>query len=313
MKRINSLKVADTKAMTREEWLAFRKTGVGGSDAATIVGMNPWGSRYSLWAYKKGLLPEREDNEAMRVGRDLEEYVAQRFAETTGKKVRRINAILRNEKYPFALANIDRDIVGEDAGLECKTTSDYTIRKYGEDDFPEKYYCQCVHYMAVTGAKKWYLAVLQLTSREVRIFELQRDEAEIEALMAAENLFWQQVINNEQPAPDGSKASTETVNELNPVSNGMEVQLLGMDAVLNRLAVLKSEIDKLNNEKAEAENALKQRLGAFEKGTSAKWSVTWKSQDRNTFDSKRYMAEHPGDYSRYIKTTSTRVLRIKEI
>ncbi len=312
MKRINSLKVADTKAMTREEWLAFRKTGVGGSDAATIVGMNPWGSRYSLWAYKKGLLPEREDNEAMRVGRDLEEYVAQRFAEATGKKVRRINAILRNEKYPFALANIDRDIVGEDAGLECKTTSDYTIRKYGEDDFPEKYYCQCVHYMAVTGAKKWYLAVLQLTSREVRIFELQRDEAEIEALMAAENLFWQQVINNEQPAPDGSQASSDAVKEIYPEGSG-EIRLMGMDAVISRIAALKKDIDKLTKEKAEAENTLKDVMGTADTGTSMKYTVTWKNQDRNTFDSKKYMADHPGDYSRYIKTTSTRVLRIKEI
>lgn len=312
MKRINCLKVADTKAMTREEWLAFRKTGVGGSDAATIVGMNPWGSRYSLWAYKKGLLPEREDNEAMRVGRDLEEYVAQRFAETTGKKVRRINAILRNEKYPFALANIDRDIVGEDAGLECKTTSDYTIRKYGEDDFPEKYYCQCVHYMAVTGAKKWYLAVLQLTSREVRIFELQRDEAEIEALMAAENLFWQQVINNEQPAPDGSQASSDAVKEIYPEGSG-EIRLMGMDAVISKIASLKKDIDKLTKEKAEAENTLKDVMGTADTGTSLRYTVTWKNQDRNTFDSKRYMADHPGDYSRYIKTTSTRVLRIKEI
>lgn len=312
MKRINSLKVADTKAMTREEWLAFRKTGVGGSDAATIVGMNPWGSRYSLWAYKKGLLPEREDNEAMRVGRDLEEYVAQRFAETTGKKVRRINAILRNEKYPFALANVDRDVVGEDAGLECKTTSDYTIRKYGEDDFPEKYYCQCVHYMAVTGAKKWYLAVLQLTSREVRIFELQRDEAEIEALMAAENLFWQSVINNEQPAPDGSQASSDAVKEIYPEGSG-EIRLMGMDAVISRIAALKKDIDKLTKEKAEAENTLKDVMGTADTGTSMRYTVTWKNQGRNTFDSKRYMADHPGDYSRYIKTTSTRVLRIKEI
>lgn len=312
MKRINSLKVADTKAMTRDEWLAYRKTGVGGSDAATIVGMNPWGSRYSLWAYKKGLLPEREDNEAMRVGRDLEEYVAQRFAEATGKKVRRINAILRSDKYPFALANIDRDIVGEDAGLECKTTSDYTIRKYGEDDFPEKYYCQCVHYMAVTGAKKWYLAVLQLTSREVRIFELQRDEAEIEALMAAENLFWQQVINGEQPAPDGSQASSEAVKEIYPEGSG-EIRLMGMDAVISKIASLKKDIDRLSKEKAEAENTLKDVMGTADTGTSVRFMVTWKNQDRNTFDSKKYMADHPGDYSRYIKTTSTRVLRIKEI
>ena len=314
MKNIKRLIVADTKEMSRAEWLEFRRQGIGGSDAATVIGMNPWSSRYQLWADKKGLLPERPDTEAMRTGRDLEEYVAQRFQSQTGKKVRRLNAILRNIEYPWAIANIDRDIVGEDAGLECKTTSDYSVKRYGSQDFPEKYYCQCMHYMAVTGAKKWYLAVLLLTSREVYIYELDRNQDEIDALMTAEREFYQvHMLMGIEPAPDGSRASTETINELNPESNGAEVQLLGMDTILNRIARLKTEIDRLSDEKAEAENVLKQHLGAFERGSSDKYIVTWKNQDRKTFDSKKYIAENPGDYSSYYKTTTSRILKIREI
>lgn len=311
MRNINKLKVADTKKMTREEWLAYRKTGIGGSDASTIIGLNPWGSTYSLWAYKKGLTADREETEPMRVGRDLEEYVAQRFAEATGKKVRKINAILRNPEYPWALANIDRDIVGEDAGLECKTTSDYTIRQYGQDDFPDKYYCQCVHYMAVTGASTWYLAVLQLVSREVKIFTLHRDEAEIRALMAAESLFWDQVENGTPPPPDGSQASSEAVKEVFPEGSG-DMELFGVDGTIDRLQKIKTEIDRLSKDKAEIENTLKARLGTREVGYSGRYVVTWKNQDRTSFDSKAFMADHPGNYSRYMKTTSARVLRIKE-
>ena len=149
-----------TKNMSREEWLWHRRGSLGGSDAAAILGLSQWITPYTVWADKTGRLPEQPDNEAMRQGRDFEDYVAQRFTEVTGKKVRRNNAILKNTDYPFAHANIDRSIVGENAGLECKTTSVMNLRKFKNGEYPDTYYCQCVHYMAVTGADRWYLAVL---------------------------------------------------------------------------------------------------------------------------------------------------------
>lgn len=88
------------RRLTREEWLAERRKGIGGSDAAAIIGMNHYVTPYMLWADKTGQLPEQEDNEAMRQGRDLEQYVADRFIEATGKRVRRHTAIIRNPAYP---------------------------------------------------------------------------------------------------------------------------------------------------------------------------------------------------------------------
>ena len=112
-----------TTEISHEEWLELRRTGIGGSDSSTVCGLNPYSSLIALWADKTGRMPPKEDNEAMRIGRDLEEYVAKRFAEATGKKVRRRNAIFQHDTYDFITANIDREIVGENAGLECKTTS----------------------------------------------------------------------------------------------------------------------------------------------------------------------------------------------
>lgn len=83
-----------TKDMSREDWLSERRKTIGGSDAAGIVGLSKWASPYSIWAEKTGRVPEKEDTEAMRQGRDLEEYVAQRWAKESGRKVRRVNAIL---------------------------------------------------------------------------------------------------------------------------------------------------------------------------------------------------------------------------
>ena len=107
---------------------------------------------------RKNWRVEPEDistKEAVRLGTYLEEYVAQRFAEETGKRVRRENAILRNTAYPWAHANVDRMIIGEKAGLECKTTSELNMKRFRGGEYPVTYYCQCMHYMAVTRFPKW--------------------------------------------------------------------------------------------------------------------------------------------------------------
>src|SRR5699024_5583358 len=108
-------------------------------------------------------------------GRDLEDYVSRRWMEETGKRAHRVNAMLYNQDYPFAHADIDRAVSGENAGLECKTTSDLDIKQFKGVEFPEKYYVQCVHYLAVTGFDRWYLAVL-VFGRGFYTFTLERDE-----------------------------------------------------------------------------------------------------------------------------------------
>ena len=170
-----------TVGMTEAEWQEARMHSIGGSDAAAIVGLSAYVSPYTVWADKLGKIPPSEDNEAMRQGRDLEQYVAERFAEATGKKVRRENNILINPDFPFAHANVDRIVIGEDAGLECKTTNQLNLKKFKNGEFPDHYYVQCMHYMMVTGCSKWYLAVLVL-GREFMWFEIERDEEEIAAL-----------------------------------------------------------------------------------------------------------------------------------
>lgn len=178
-----------TRGMSRDDWLTQRRKTIGGSDAAGIVGLSQYATPYSVWANKTGRLLEPEDNEAMRQGRDLEEYVARRWEEYTGKTVRRSNALLYNSLYPFAHADIDRTVVGENAGLECKTTAALNVKQFKGVEFPEKYYAQCVHYLAVTGCSRWYLAVL-VFGKGFFTFVLERDQAEIDALMAAEQEFW---------------------------------------------------------------------------------------------------------------------------
>lgn len=307
---LTGLKRVSTKNMEHEEWLALRKNSIGGSDAAGIVGLSQWTSPYSIWAEKTDRVPPQEDNEAMRQGRDLEEYVAKRWEEVTGGHVRRLPAVLYNPQYPFAHANIDRMVIGEDAGLECKTTSTLDIRQFKGVEFPEKYYAQCVHYLAVTGAARWHLAVL-VFGRDFFTFTLERDEEEIAALMDAEAKFWENVKSDTPPALDGSSASTETLKSVFSVSNGGAVDLFGRDTALSEYVRLKAQQQALEAQIAEIENTIKGDMGEAEYATCGLFNVSWKSQFRRTFQVKAFASEHPEiDLSPYYKTTAVRPFKV---
>lgn len=132
-----------TSNLAREKWLQYRKQGIGGSDAGAICGFNPYRTAMQVYYDKTSDEIEDIDNEAMRQGREFEDYVARRFTEETGKKVRRANAMFYDENNPFMLADVDRMIVGENAGLECKTASPFMAEYWKDDKIPLSYQMQC--------------------------------------------------------------------------------------------------------------------------------------------------------------------------
>lgn len=299
----------------REEWLKDRKKGIGGSDAAAIIGLNPYSTAYSVWADKLDLVPPKQDSEAMRQGRDFEDIVAHRFMEATGKKVRRKNSIIRNPEYPFAHATVDRLVVGENAGLECKTTSSLNLKKFRDGEYPDTYYCQCVHYMAVTGADRWHLAVLVL-GKEFLWYTIERNQDEIDALMAEEKYFWETYVEQKkQPPVDGYKPTTEAINTIykDAISNETPVDLFGRESLFENLANVKAQIKELKCVQEEYEQTIKTDLGENETGQVGRFLVSWKPQNRTTFDYKKFAADNPSvDLSDYYKISTSRILRIKE-
>lgn len=310
---MNHLKRIDTRSMPRAEWLELRKKTIGGSDAAGIVGLSSYASPYTVWANKTGRLPDSEDNEAMRQGRDLEEYVARRWMGATGKTVRRCNAMLYNSLYPYAHADIDRSVIGENAGLECKTTSTLNIHQFHGVDFPEKYYVQCVHYMAVTGADRWYLAVLVL-GKGFYTFVLDRNQEEIDALMAAERDFWEFVKNDTPPDLDGLEATGEALQAIYSASDGSSIQLFGRESMLSEYFSLRSEAQLLEERMERIVNTIKEDMQDSERGNCGGFSVLWKSQTRRQFQPKEFEKAHPEiDLRPYYKHTVSRPFKITQI
>ena len=308
-------KLINKNTISREEWLQLRKSYIGGSDAATIIGLNPYGSLLELYADKKGLLPEKEDTEAMRQGRDFEDYVASRWEEATGKKCRKSNFVYLHDKYDFIGADIDRDVVGENAGLECKTTSVYNKSDIENDEIPLNYYVQCIHYMAVMGYDRMYLAVLVL-NRGFYTFVIERNEEEINNLIAAEIDFWNKyIMANKMPEADGSESAQRALNAIYPADKAKDSQVLLMqyEDRLERYEALQEQIKALEKEADAEKQAIIAALGDSSYGVSQKYKVSYSPQTRTSIDTKLLKTEMPEIYEKYSKQSVTRAFRVTKM
>ncbi len=297
---------------SHEEWLRIRRGYIGGSDAGAIIGLNPYASAFSVWAEKTGKLPEFEGNISTRVGTYLEELVAKLFQEETGKKVQRLNFTIVNHDFPWACANIDREIIGEDAILEIKTTTSMgAIKKFRSGEYPEQWYGQMVHYLAVTKAKKAYLAALE-NNRELRIFELERDEDEIKALMDAERDFWHDYVATKKTPPvDGHSATSAAIKELFSEEAGDSADLSGFLDVFQQRKAVNEQIKNLKSELDGLDNRVKVAMGSAAKGTCGRFSVSWKLQNTSGLDREKIKADYPEiDFSKY--ASQSRVFRVTE-
>lgn len=304
--------LAKTKDMPREEWLKFRRTGIGGSDAATICGLNPHSSLIELWADKTGRIPDKDDTEAMRVGRDLEEYVAARFCEATGKKVERQNKIFRHDKYDFITANIDRKVIGESAGLECKTTNSFARSDFENGEIPRYYYCQCMHYMNVMGFDKMYLAILVM-GKAFYWFEIPYEETEGAALLKMEIDFWNRyVIPDVRPEPDGSENAKEVLNQLFEERVENSVTIFEQEEIAAKLAQIKAQKKGMESEEKRLQQVLVNALENNSRGLTLNYEVSYLQRERTGIDSKRLKAEYPEVYEKVKTESSYNVFGIKE-
>lgn len=297
---------------THEEWLNDRMKGIGGSDVGALLGLNKYKSAYTLWAEKSGLLLNDEvDNEAMRVGRDLEQYVADRFMEATGKKVVTSEYSFQSEKYPFMLANVDRLLVDEEVGLECKTASALTRCDFEDGDIPPSYYCQCMHYMAVTGFKKWYIAILVM-GKGFYWYEINRNEEEIQALIEAERDFWNCVESCEAPEVDASESTKDTLN-IRWQSQDKEC-ILGHEAEdsVKELLSIKKRIKALRELQTAYENVIKSEMEEAEFAEVENATIKWKTSKSESFDKTTFKKENPELYKKYLKETTSRKFYLKE-
>lgn len=292
------------------KWRADRRTGIGGSDAAAIVGRSPWKTRLQVYLDKIGEF-ESVETEAMRRGKMLEQPVRQMYADSTGRSIVTPAEILRNPRYPFALANLD-GIASSEIVLECKTAvSRQGWGNAGSDEIPEVYFFQVQHYLMVTELRRADVAVL-FGDFVFAIYTVMAD-ADFHALLAErEEAFWRTVQSGIPPEPQ----TPEDVKLRWPRSVLPATEATERDVhVAGVLADVKRQIATLEEIKDQAESLLKLSIRDSDGLRFGEETLcTWKStRGPSRFDVDRFRADHPNLYSLYQReATSQRRFLLKE-
>lgn len=307
-----ALKLVKTQDLSRDQWLDVRKGGIGSSDAAAAVGLNPYKSQLELWLEKTGQdsgLPKTDpDDESspMYWGTLLEPIVAAHYTKRTGNRVRRVNAVLQHPSEPWMLANIDREVVGvpDVHILECKTAGINGARLW-KDGVPEYVQLQVMHQLAVTGKQAADVAVL-LGGQELQIHRINRDEALIGQLIALEKQFWAFVETGKAPPADGSDSADQALRCLYPRDHGQILDLsddLVMSTVFSDLLAVRQVLATQSQLEAQLKQSIQQRMGDASKAIFEGGDVTWKrSKDGVTLDTARLLAEQPALLNTYSQT-----------
>ena len=311
---MNANILVETEGLSREEWLRYRKCGIGGSDVAAILGISKWNSATSLWMDKTNQTNEPiEENEAMQWGTIMEPIIRNQFAEVTGKTVVEVKAMLQHPEHPFMLADIDgltEDDEGNPAILEIKTASEYK-RSEWENDIPSYYQTQVQHYLCVTGVQKAYVAVL-IGGNSFKVYEVDAD-AEIQSmLIAVEKDFWNKVQNMIRPEMDGSDAAKNLLDSL--YHGGISEEIVMPDEAIEYVdAYIEAcaEEDNAKAKKQDAANHIKEIMGDYDKATCLGHSISWKTVSSERLDSKALKEAEPEIYAKYVKTSVSRRLTIK--
>lgn len=306
--------LASTDDMPYDEWLEWRKKGIGGSDASIVCGVNRYKSPVELWMEKTNQLSYQEAGEAAYWGTQLESLVRTEFTKRTGIAVKRVEQLLQSKEHPFMLANLDGECIHPTYGkciFEAKTASAYKTGEW-DDAIPDAYVLQVQHYMEVTGYGGAYIAVL-IGGNTFRWKFIERDEEMISMLIQLEGDFWEHVQTMTPPAIDGSVAATKFLSERFPNSLPKSQIVLPDNAsnLIQQYEAASENINQYTVQKQEAENLLKQMLGENEMGTTGEHVITWKSVLQERLDGKTLKVEHPTLYKKYANKTSYRRFSVK--
>lgn len=294
---------------------------IGGSDIAKIMGLSRWGTPLSLWAEKTQKVPAKDlsNIESVELGNDLEEFVAKKFTQKTGKAVRRSPKLYHHPNYPYMVAHVDRLVTGSDELLECKTCSLFKKDEWENDEIPQEYILQVMWYLGITGRRIGHIAVL-IGGQSFKYKQIEFDSELFDTMVESAKEFWQHVQDNTPPAVMAN--DDETLKDLYADHSEIMIELYPTDEETARatqtfeeriayLQEVKAHITSLQDEQKEIETHIKDIIKDNLGIKTPKYVVTWKSQNTTKFDTATFKKTHVDLYNQFALTSSFRVMRIK--
>lgn len=314
----------DTSTMNRDEWLKLRTSGIGGSDAGAIMGLNKYATPLSVYLAKKDF-SNFSGNAATEWGNILEDPIRQKAREELGIEIETVPGMFKSKEHPFMNANLDglvfiegeKEINGSVVwglgGHEIKTSSrgdGFTF-----DEIPDAYYAQVQHYMAVTGLQWFILTAFLMHTKEGRHYVIPRNEQFIETLINAEGEFWtENVETNTAPAPTGNENELDLVKSL-PIASEIELPA-EYEEILNERAEIEKQIKELQGKSEALKESILLKMNELSGGEDSErttascgsWKITYNLQTRVSVDTSAL--KKAGVFEQYSKESSYKVMRI---
>ena len=248
---------------------------IGGSDISAIMGMSKWKTALKLWCEKTQRVqsPDLSNVEAVELGNDLEEFVARKFSQKTGKQVRRSPKVYQHPDYPYMVAHIDRLITNSEELLECKTTSVFKKDEWENEEIPQEYILQVMWYLGITGRKVGYIAVL-IGGQSFKYKKIEFDSELFDVMVTKAKEFWEHV-QNDTPV-DIVANDDETLKEMYSTHNDVMIELYPTDARSKQasesfeekvayLQEIKMHIKQLQGEQKEIETSIKDVINEYDR------------------------------------------------
>lgn len=311
-----------------EKWHELRTTGVGGSDAGAIMGMNEYSSPLVVYMQKKGE-GVFEGNAATKWGHILEDPIREETEKELNVKIEAVPGMFKSKIYRYMNANLDGLILAESpvtignttveglGGHEIKTSAKGD--GFSEDEIPDSYYCQIQHYMAVTGLPWFILTVFILSRREGKHYIVKANPEFQEKLISAESDFWENyVMTDTIPAPSGTESESEILKSL-PMAETLELPE-ELTLPLERRAEIKQQIKILEEEEKQISNSIlveMYKAGQVAEGEEPKdkiiancgpYKISLSLQKRNSVDTTALKSA--GLYDKFSKVLVSKVMRV---
>ena len=273
---------------THDEWLEKRRSLIGASDVAGILGLSPYASPFSVWSDKVHG-ETRDATFKMDLGHRLEDVILDMFEEQTGQKAYWRQALIQHETADWASCTVDSlafeslTSKSEDAAgvVEAKTDGHY--ERWSE--IPDHHQLQLQWQLYVTGLERGWLAVMH-GGRRFETYEIETDPT-VQALMVAKVTAFKlnHIDTEEAPDTDAHQATTRSIGVLWDADTDSLIELSSdLAADVEALRGLRGQATVMKATIKEVENRIKAGLQTVEAGTvNGQVAVTWREQSRAEF------------------------------
>jgi putative phage-type endonuclease len=268
---------------SHDEWLLGRGRGIGASDVATILHLNPWKSPYTLYYEKRGELPAVESTIPMQLGHYLEPFIDRLYQEETHRTTVDLGdyTVVSHPDFPWLRCTPDRVVLDESPQrlVELKSIGEHAAKSLGEDG-DIKHQVQVQIQMACLGMEQGDIAAL-VAGRDFRIFPVARHDRFLAVAIAKCQEFWERLQAGDPPMPDDSESTAATIAALHPDDNG-ETVVLSPESVeaAQRLDDYKAARSELDKKIRGEQNLIKAAIGDATYGQGPGWRLSLKTQER---------------------------------